>query len=335
MNQHEIKRATELLSARGELAEPGYARHLYFQYDRSRIKAPPLSIKEWDFYQISDDEKVLQLTIGHTSYAASVSANLFFFDTGRKLSCSVTQLFKRLPMELNGETAHTLKYEKRDFVMRFEVSQAKRLLTLKAQDKNYGAVDIAIELGNCDPGKEKLVIATPFEKKNQFYLNYKENCFTAQGEARFGNERFTFSGDACALLDWGRGVWPYSHEWYWGNGSTRVNGKFFGFNIGWGFGDTKSATENMFFYDNKAYKLGRVYSSALPGDAVRYRDEENLFDFTATPTYDNFTVTKLLVVNNSCHQVFGRWSGSAVLDSGEVIRIKNMPAFLEHSVNHW
>lgn len=334
MKQHQITRATELLSSRGELTEPGYARHLYYEYNPQKLKAPPFSLKEWDFYQISDTQKVLQLTIGHTSYATSVSANLFFIDSGRKLTCGITKPFS-ISMELNGETAHTLEYSKRGFAMKFIVEDDRRLLTLNADDKEYGEVNIHIELYNCAPEKEKLVIATPFSKKGQFYLNYKENCFVARGEAHFGGECLTFAEDAYALLDWGRGVWPYSHEWYWGNGSTKANGCFFGFNIGWGFGDTRKATENMFFYNNKAYKLGQVFSTVLSDGATRYRDEDGRFDFIATPVFDNFTATKLLIVNNICHQVFGRWNGSVILDTGEAIKVMNMTAFLEHSVNHW
>ena len=37
-----------------------------------------------------------------------------------------------------------------------------------------------------------------------------------------------------------------------------MNGKPFGFNIGYGFGDTSAASENMLFYDGTAHKLDDV-----------------------------------------------------------------------------
>lgn len=48
-------------------------------------------------------------------------------------------------------------------------------------------------------------------------------------------------------LDWGRGVWTYDNIWYWGSGSGEVDGHRFGFNIGYGFGDTSAASENVIF----------------------------------------------------------------------------------------
>ena len=41
------------------------------------------------------------------------------------------------------------------------------------------------------------------------------------------------------------------------------------------------------------------------------------------------------VVGNRCHQVFGKWNGTAVLDDGSILTIQNMTAFCEHSDNRW
>ncbi len=40
-------------------------------------------------------------------------------------------------------------------------------------------------------------------------------------------------------------------------------------------------------------------------------------------------------VDNKCHQVFGKFSGTAVLDDGREIEVKDMVAFAEHAVNQW
>ncbi|MCB7430231.1 DUF2804 domain-containing protein, partial [Erysipelatoclostridium ramosum] len=58
--------------------------------------------------------------------------------------------------------------------------------------------------------------------------------------------------------DWGRGVWTYDNTWYWGNGNGLVEGKPFGFNVGYGFGDTTAASENLLLYDGVAHKLEDV-----------------------------------------------------------------------------
>jgi hypothetical protein len=56
---------------------------------------------------------------------------------------------------------------------------------------------------------------------------------------------------------------------------------------------------------------------------------------TLTPCYDRTTRTKLLFIDNVCHQMFGTFSGTAVLDDGTVLHIDNVTAFAEHAVNNW
>ena len=189
-----------------------------------------------------------------------------------------------------------------------------------------------------EPDNDKMVIATPLGKANQFYCNYKENYYHGRGHAAIGDMSHTFT-DATGLIDWGRGVWPFQHEWYWGSGSAMVDGRRFGFNIGWGFGNTNQATENMFFVDGRATKLDtlRVEHEAAE-DRMRpwrFTDPAGRFDVTMQPRFDNFTETNLAIVHTYCHQIFGRFDGFALAEDGERLDIRNMPAFVEHAVNRW
>ena len=92
-----------------------------------------------------------------------------------------------------------------------------------------------------------------------FRSNQKNIGMKAEGYADLDGKRYDFSkADTYGLLDWGRGVWTYDNTWYWGSASGKVDGHEIGFNIGYGFGDTSAATENMFFYDGIAHKLDKV-----------------------------------------------------------------------------
>lgn len=184
-----------------------------------------------------------------------------------------------------------------------------------------------------------LVINVPFhESEKAFYYNHKINCMEAQGFIKYGNTKLSFHReDSFGLLDWGRGVWPFHNQWYWSNGSGRVNGEIFGFNLGCGFGDTSQAAENMLFYKGTAHKLGKV--NFRLGDEfmepwVLY-DEAGRLELTLTPSYDRTTKTKFLWVDNCCHQVFGRFNGRAVLGDGTKLQIENLTAFAEFANNNW
>lgn len=107
--------------------------------------------------------------------------------------------------------------------------------------------------------EESIVMCTPFEKPGQFYFNQKINCMRAQGKVTLGDREYVFDPeDSFAVLDWGRGVWTCRSTWYWGSASGMVDGVPFGFNIGYGFGDTSAATENALFYGGKLHKLSQV-----------------------------------------------------------------------------
>ena len=54
--QTRITKPGPLLTSEGTLAQPGWATQLLLEYDRTRIAASPLRIKEWDYYLVGDDE---------------------------------------------------------------------------------------------------------------------------------------------------------------------------------------------------------------------------------------------------------------------------------------
>ena len=195
------------------------------------------------------------------------------------------------------------------------------------------------------PNHESLVMALPFDRGNdkQFYFNQKVNCMPVTGTVKVGDLTVEFKPeDSFCVLDWGRGVWPYHENWYWGNGSTKLeDGSIFGFEIGWGFGDMSAATENTLFYNGKAHKIGEIYLNEDKFETENWMEpwvftsSDGRFEMTMTPFYDNITKARVLFVGNICHQVFGLWNGTVTLDDGTVLEIHDMVAFCEDSDNMW
>jgi hypothetical protein len=277
----------------------------------------------------------LQFTIGHAAYAGQVCAMLFDYAQGVKLAEKGTLLalpFGSLHMPENAEKDHVLKFGKKDKYMSFEADGDQRHLSCRWEDFE---ADLVLTRQN----RNSLVINIPFdESPKAFYYNHKINCMTAEGTVKYGGKQYTFTPDkAYGLLDWGRGVWPFHNEWYWSNGTGRVNGEIFGFNLGRGFGNTEAATENILFYGNTVHKLGEVRFE-LGEDYMKpwyIHDLEGRLELTLTPSYDRTTRTKLLWVDNCCHQMFGGFKGTVVLDDGIRLEIKDLNSFAEHAVNNW
>jgi hypothetical protein len=164
----EIIELTDLLDRKGNVACPGYAKRMLFRYNRDRIRARPFALKEWDFYQIAQGDWILQLTIGHVSYAASISAWLFNIGTGERRGFSRLKPLS-FKMPLNPEMPHTLCAGGKDLYARYEITEEDRRLTMGASGKGE-PVDIEVILRN-NPDNEKMVIATPFAgNPGYFYL---------------------------------------------------------------------------------------------------------------------------------------------------------------------
>ena len=65
-----------------------------------------------------------------------------------------------------------------------------------------------------------------------------------------------------------------------------------------------------------------------------FHDSEHKLQFTFTPFYNNHTENKYVVVNTACDQIFGYFSGTIETEDGTK-EFENIPAFIEHAVNHW
>ena len=145
-----------------------------------------------------------------------------------------------------------------------------------------------------------------------------------------------------AVLDWGRGVWTYDNTWYWGSASGLAGGVPFGFNIGYGFGDTSAASENMLFYGGKAHKLSQVKFEIPVRDGKddfmspwKFTSDDGRFEMDFVPVMDRCAKIDLKLICSDQHQVFGRFSGTAVLDDGTKVEIKDLPGFAEKVRNKW
>ncbi len=338
---HEIKRKIKAFKKDGTLTEKGYATRMNFIYNREDAKSFPFKLKEWDFYQFHIGHYALQMTIGHLSYIGQGGITLIDLDTGRKWELNTMKAFCVPILDRNGEQPGYCEYKDDTLCLTYQVTNTERILKCTGADATYSSVEMHLVVDH-DINNDKMVIATPFAEPTQFYLNYKENYYGMKGFVHFVgvNEadsiEVNFDG-ATGVMDWGRGIWPYSHEWFWGNLTGHIEEAPFAFNIGWGFGDLRRATENMYFYKKKAYKLGTLHTEWDDNDLMKVQhiyDKEGKFDVTFTPFYNNHTENKFLIVDTECNQVFGTFSGSILTDEGR-IEFHDILAFVEHAINNW
>lgn len=337
--QHEITQNGPLLNANGTLREPGWARSLLLDYRRADVKAGKLRIKEWDYYIITNDSFGVALTIADNSYIGLISASVLEFEKPWEQTTTVLTAFPmgKYGLPETSSAGDTLYGDKR-VQMAFRVQPGERRLSCRFA-RFLGEDALELELTLAQPPMDSMVIATPFDAPRAFYYNQKINCMPASGVMTLGSRRFEFApGTSFGTLDWGRGVWTYDNTWYWGNGNGIVNGKPFGFNIGYGFGNTSAASENLLLYGGVAHKLSRVQFN-IPEESFlkpwTFSSEDGRFEMDFVPVIDRAARTNALIIESDQHQVFGRFTGRAVLDDGTALELKDFLGFAEKVRNRY
>lgn len=342
--QNEITAAIPLLDAQGNLTQSGYAKRLLPIYDRKAVKGGFARLKEWDYYYFGDAHYGVALTIADNSYMGLDSISLLCFDDSPwQITKSSMRLFPMGRTNLPETSAFgTTTVVGKGYYLIFKVDGHNRVLTAHMDNFQDGKpIDVEITLER-EP-EESMVICTPFKKKGHFYYNQKINCMRASGSVTFGEIKHVFDPEsAFGVLDWGRGVWTYHNTWYWGSASGLADGVDFGFNIGYGFGDTSAASENMIFYAGKAHKLSQVTFHIPQKDGRddylspwRFTSDDGRFEMAFMPILNRAACTDFKLLKSDQNQVFGCFAGHATLDDGTVIKVSDLMGFAEKVENKW
>lgn len=295
MMQHEITSAAPLLDASGNLREPGWARSLLPVYCRSQIRAPKSRIKEWDYYLVTDGHIGIALTIADNGYMGLDSVSFLNFDERWEITKSPMRAF---PMGKTGLPETSV-------LGASEIAASGYALAFYHED---GARRLSFHMDRfrgkdaiegiitlTDEPDESLVIATPFEKPGHFYYNQKINCLRASG-----------------------------------------------WNLGYGFGDTSAATENALIYNGRLHKLDHVTFEIPMKDGKedylspwRFTSSDGRFEMQFQPVLDRAACTDFKLLKSDQHQVFGTFTGTAVLDDGSVLSVRDFFGFAEKVENKW
>ncbi len=344
--QKEIKKTEKLLDNNGNIANPGYAKKLFWEYNRENITASKLLIKEWDYYYIGNDSFGLALTIADMGYLGALSASFLDFENVTQVTKSSVILLPKGKLNMP-KSSVVGDIDCANGKVKFKFTNDGKSRHLVGVYPKFGdnKEDLSFDIELSDTPEESMVIATPFSKNGRFYYNQKINCLTANGNFKIGKKEYKLSKENGALgtLDWGRGCWTYDNTWLWGSLQTVLpSGEKFGFNIGYGFGDTTNASENMLFFEGKSHKLDEVTFNIPQVDGKddymskwTFTSNDDRFNMDFEPIIDRFAPVDVKVFCMIPHQVFGKFSGKAILDDGSVVKIKDCLGFAEKVHNKW
>jgi len=343
--QNEITKKDLLLDDRGCLKHKGFSRQPVLKYNPENIKIYPLSflnrlrLKEWDYYGVTTREFYFSATISHIGYAGFVF--VYFIDFHKKLMVeeSVITPFGRgcrLPRTSESGDIH---FRHKNLTMSFNRMKESRAIRVDCPGFNHGEGLFADFTAHQPAAMESIVVATPIGKK-RFYYNQKINCMPTEGQISFGTREYDINRqNALTTLDWGRGVWEYSSFWNWASASGFLpDGATVGLNLGIGFGDLSSHTENCFFINGTMTKLDRVEFEYDASDFMKpwaFTSNDDKLKLTFTPFFDRVANTNLLIIRSNVHQLFGTYAGTLTTDAGEEIEIQDLIGWAEEHIASW
>ena len=187
--QKEYTEPTKLLADDGTLLSPGWARHMVFDYDRTK-STPTMRRKEWDFYQISDGRYMIQISFANISiggYASAALVDLRNPKKNKKLAAGTitapTALFlggkDKYVLPPKGDVPNHVKLEIKGIgKATFDVltEEHKRTIYFKS-----GNVECHFEMDIPD-GLENITTVLPFkDHPKSYFMTIKQNCMPCSG----------------------------------------------------------------------------------------------------------------------------------------------------------
>lgn len=289
--------------------------------------------KRWEYWCVQTPDFVLALTIGHADFVASHTV-WFRESQGREELRTVLVPLARGPKFPDTSGGGTVAVSRPG--LSIVMTPTDRGVRLQARTDRLSA---EVEVMR-PPGHESLGVVIPWDDR-RFQYTVKENALPAQGVIRIDERTFRFGPpDAWAVLDHGRGRWPYRTVWNWGSASGLVGDSVVGLQFGGKWTDGTGLTENALCIDGRLHKVH---------DDLRWdNDREDWLqpwritdpvsgrvDLTFTPSFERREATQLLVAATEVHQCFGVWSGHVIDDFGRRIPIGWLSGFAEESRMRW
>ncbi|MFX0139575.1 MAG: DUF2804 domain-containing protein [Candidatus Hodarchaeota archaeon] len=338
--QNEITEPSNLLNKDGSLIQRGWARKPILKYNKENIGKGWFRIKEWDHYSILNKQFGFQLTIGDIGYLTQMSYVWLDFENKKRDGKGVFKFFtksKLLPLSSLGDSK--IEFPTKKFKATIIKSKNKRIVTIEDHKFQGKRLKGTITFED-NPKMDNTVVVTGYkEDPRLFYYNHKINYMPAEGSIQIGNDSYKFEPETSfGLMDWGRGIWPYKTHWLWGSACGIVNGIPVAFNIGYGFGDLSTHTENIIFYDGKAHKIDEVvfhHHNRDPTKPWKFTSSDDRFNMVLTPLVPHREKLNFGIISLNSSLLHGLYTGDLVLESGEKIHIEDMLGHAEDIFWRW
>ncbi len=288
--------------------------------------------KRWEYWNVMTPAHIVALTVSSLDYAAVHEVWIFDRATAQTWGRSATVIPVRdvaLPGTLAGGIAIA---RAKDLAVTVTPADGGQVWRLHAEIPG-AAFDITVAR---PADHDCLAVVVPWSPR-LFQYTVKDVALPASGTLTLDGIRHKVPPGSWAVLDHGRGRWPYDIAWNWGAGSGVLpDGRTIGIQVGGRWTDGTGATENGVVVAGVLHKISEpVQWTFVLGDPLRpWQVAGGGLDATFTPFYDKRSAMNLGVVASRTDQCFGVWAGTFRTDA-EVIAFDGIEGFAEDVHNRW
>jgi hypothetical protein len=284
--------------------------------------------KRWEYWGLVTDSHVVGLTVSSLDYAGVEAVYVLDRTTGQEVVREATVPFAR-GVELATQSGRG----------RSQVATGDLVIELVDSDAGTriraAVPGVEVDVLAARPtGHESLGVVVPWSDR-LFQYTVKDVARPLSGSISVTGTAYDATG--WAVLDHGRGRWPYSLTWNWAAGSGLVDGQVRGLQLGGKWTEGTGSTENALLVGTRLHKLhDEVAWDYDRSDWLRpWRIHGGRLDVTFTPFHERAARTNLLVVASETHQCFGRFTGWGLDDDGERVSLDGLVGWAEEARNRW
>lgn len=287
--------------------------------------------KRWEYWNVITPTHILALTVSSIDYAAVHEVFVLERVTGRTWSKAATIIPARdvvIPANLGSGLARGLA---RNLEVVIEPLSDGTRLRARIPRVSFDVTVTRPEDHDC------LAVVVPWSS-TRFQYTVKDVALPAAGTVTIDGVTMDVpAGTSWAVLDHGRGRWPYDVSWNWGAGSGSWGGHTIGLQVGGKWTVGTGSTENGLVVDGHLYKIHDELTWVY--DLADWRRSWHVtgggLEATLTPFHNRQSRTNLGVVAARTDQCFGKWSGSFVTPRGATIAFEGLEGWAEDVHNRW
>ncbi|WP_039935601.1 DUF2804 domain-containing protein [Leptospira inadai] len=334
----EIHRQSVLCSSGGKLNlnAVGWSK---IPLHRCNVVGHWLRKKKWNYWCFYDKDFLASFTVSDLDYAGVVFCYWLDRKTGEFEESTILTPFGQ-GCSLGQTVANTALYEGKPGTVSFKVDEYgsyRIFVDFSRSNRKRIRADLRVDVPQ---GWETLNVVVPWSR-NRFQFTHKLFGLSVEGDVEIGGRSHVFkSEDSFAVLDFGRGVWPYSTKWNWASMSYRPSPKeVYGINLGGGWTDGTGTTENALLINGRIYKLPSdvnfEFDRKDPDKPwIIYTKDSKAVELTLTPTFHRKATSNVGIISSAVHQMIGNFDGVLRVGKNE-FRIKGGQGWAEDHIARW